>query len=464
MVISLLAELIDILHTVYFVVLEVVGIVIGTKLFLSSLDYIIIFSTVALVLGVNLIIWTVVGIVRVVADKVQPSITPAVSTGQVFEDISARDVAVVVPAHNEEMVINQTLESLFNLVPRSNLFVVSDGSKDKTAEIVSSFNIPVLSLANPRGKAGALEACIKHFSLLTRFKAVLFVDADTRLKSDYLDKALPFFRNPKVIAVAGYAQTIWNPNKLTWKQKLFILHRERIYFLSQRLVKFGQTWKHASVTHIVPGFASIYRASALANISMNPPGLVIEDFNMTFEIHHKNLGIVAHHPSVVAYTQDPDNLHDYFRQVKRWQLGFWQTVRLHGFWYSSFWVALAITIVEVVLGSLLFLCLPALLFFWYLPAVLLQFNFFMDWSWLIQVNNFTSSWPLLFWLLVGIILPDYLLTLIVAVIQRRPHYLLCGLAFPALRFIDGLAVIRTVPKAFLEHSSGHWISPTRRQS
>ena len=43
------------------------------------------------------------------------------------------------------------------------------------------------------------------------------------------------------------------------------------------------------VVTIVPGFASMYRTDAVAQIDVTGAGLVIEDFNMTFEIHAKKL-------------------------------------------------------------------------------------------------------------------------------------------------------------------------------
>ena len=69
---------------------------------------------------------------------------------------------------------------------------------------------------------------------------------------------------------------------------------------------------------------------------------------MTFEIHAKKLGRIAFHPSAaVAYTQDPDNLQDYTRQVRRWILGFWQTVRRHRLQAGKFWFVLVFYIIEL---------------------------------------------------------------------------------------------------------------------
>src|SRR3972149_5925447 len=192
------------------------------------------------------------------------------------------------------------------------------------------------------------------------------------------------------------------------------------------VLKFGQPWRYTNVTHIVPGFASMYRTSALEYITMNPPGLVIEDFNMTFEIHHKRLGIVAHDPRVVGFTQDPDNLRDYYRQIKRWHLGFWQTVRFHGLWPGKFWASLSLTLVEAVTSGLFFLGLPLLVLVWFVPGI----------PGFVTVSIWLHAHLIAGWLWWGVFVPDYALTIIAAIAQKRPHYLMVGIAFPFIRFFD----------------------------
>jgi cellulose synthase/poly-beta-1,6-N-acetylglucosamine synthase-like glycosyltransferase len=406
-----------------------------------------------LVWGLNFIFWGFVSFIRVITEKIKKLIRNISKKRPEEIAIKVNDVAVMVPAHNEELVIGNTLISLSNLIKPSNIFVVSDGSTDCTAEVARMYGINVLELNPGRGKAGALETGIKYFEIAQKYKAVILVDADTRLKQNYLTKALPYFNDPRIVAVAGYASTIWNPKKMSWRQLLFVSHREKVYFLNQRLIKFGQTWKYTNVTPIVPGFASIYKTSILDKVNINPPGLVIEDFNMTFEIHHKKLGEIAHHPDVVAYTQDPDNLKDYFRQVRRWHLGFWQTIRLHGFWFGKFWAAMILTLAEVILGSLAFLILPFLL-----VASLVQSNIFLLPWW----PEFLKWQNLLFGFFIGIWLSDYILTIIVAICQKRKEYLLVGIFFPLVRVLDAWAFLSGIPKTFITKSNGQWISPTRR--
>jgi cellulose synthase/poly-beta-1,6-N-acetylglucosamine synthase-like glycosyltransferase len=263
---------------------------------------------------------------------------------------------------------------------------------------------------------------------------------------------LPYFNDLEVVAVAGYARTIWDPKHQSLGQKYFIAHREMVYTLSQLLLKFGQSWRYANVATIIPGFASIYRSSVFGKINLNPPGLVIEDFNMTFEVHHKQLGRIVHHPKVSGYTQDPDNFKDYFRQVKRWDLGFWQTVKLHGLWSSKFFATLIIFITEVLLSSLLLVAASLLLIVLPILALMPQFH--------TEIINFLY---LVFKIsLLGIWLPNIILSFVVGIIKKRPQYFYYAPLFIFLRLIDSFVFLFTLPKAFLTHSSGRWVSPSRR--
>jgi biofilm PGA synthesis N-glycosyltransferase PgaC len=312
------------------------------------------------------------------------------------------------------------------------------------------------------GKAKALKTGIEHFALRDRYKAVLFLDADTRLDDRYFEVALPLFDDPGVSSVAGCAATAWDFGSHGLRGltgRMLRAHRDRTYWLFQRLVKYGQCWKHANVAAIVPGFASMYRTSVLDKIDIDAPGMVIEDFNMTFELHHRKLGRVAFSPLALAYTQDPHRVKDYYKQVRRWALGFWQTVRQHGLWFGKFWASMVITVFELITSSLsLLLAVVAVLILAIgdlFPSLVQQVDAFAS------VEGFMSdnfSYELI---AVGILLPDYALTVLVSLIKRRPLYLLVGLFFVPMRVIDGLAILISLPKAWLEQSTGRWVSPTR---
>jgi poly-beta-1,6-N-acetyl-D-glucosamine synthase len=57
---------------------------------------------------------------------------------------------------------------------------------------------------------------------------------------------------------------------------------------------------------------------------------------------------------------------------------------------------------------------------------------------------------------------DYMTTVVTAIAQKRPRYLLFGLGFLFLRYVDSFLYIKTLPKAYLVESTGSWKSPARR--
>jgi len=418
-------------------------------------------------MGVNFTLWSIVGAIKFIHHYLfrnrfaqSFSYEKEYLGFQLNSTLTPHDVAAIVPAHNEERVIAKTIESLLQLLSRDNIYVISDGSKDKTAAIARGYDVNVLELPFANGKAGALEIGIRRFNISEKFQAVLFVDADTLLSSNYLTHALPYFADKGVVAVAGYARTRWNPERLSLWKMFFIVHRERVYFLMQAFIKYGQTWAKTNVTPIIPGFASIYRASILPQITMNPPGLVIEDFNMTFEVHHKKLGKIVLDPKISGYTQDPDNFHDYFKQIKRWNLGFWQTVRRHGIWPSMFWAALLLFLAEAVVSAIGILLLPLLLLIWVLP--LLTGGAIFDWQFFSSLHTFLTSYASLQEVFLTLFLADYLLTTLTATVQNRPQFFLYGAVALVMRFIDSVSLLYTLPKAFVTSSTGKWVSPARR--
>ena len=402
-----------------------------------------------LVLGVNTLLWSAVGVVRVVA-RIFTS-----DSGGVHR-FGNDDVAVLIPAHNEEAVIANSLQAVLKLLPAKQIHVVSDGSSDDTVAFAKHYGVNVYDLNPNRGKAGALAAAIDYFELAERFKVMLVLDADTRLSDDYLETGLPGFDDPNVVAVAGRVRCMHDPH--TWIGRFLIGYRSRLYAVTQLLVKYGQAAKRVNVVNIVPGFASMYRTDILAAINITAPGLVIEDFNMTFEVHANRLGRIAFHPNrAVAYTQDPADWRSYLSQIKRWTLGYWQTVRRHRLHLGLFWAALGVQIFELVSSSLmLFLLPPSLLFGLYAQFLAPHFG---DLS--ILGVTFTGGLPLKYALL-GFILPDVTLTTFAAIALRRPSLLAMAPFFPLLRFVEAYVCVRSIPAAWNTSSTGRWISPKRR--
>jgi len=291
---------------------------------------------------------------------------------------------------------------------------------------------------------------------------VMLLDADTLLAADYLETGLPFFDDPSVVAVAGRATTLIEPAPRTRMGRFLVAYRERFYVVIQYLFKYGQAARPINVVSIVPGFASMYRTRILADIDIAAPGLAIEDFNMTFEVHAKRLGRIAFRPQAsIAYTQDPDTFADYRKQLHRWTLGFWQTVLRHGFHWGKFWAALGLYIVELVFSSTVVLMLVPLFLVSCLGALWAS----ATGTELEVAGQVAETFPPAA-VALGVLIPDYLLTIFTVCVTRRPRYLLLGLGFPLMRIVDATLCMRSLAQALLSTNvpAGTWKSPVRRPS
>jgi biofilm PGA synthesis N-glycosyltransferase PgaC len=417
-----------------------------------------------LVLGVSTVLWSVVGACRFASERVARVLhrnrERSSTTTKYGHRFRISDVGVLIPAHNEAAALGDSLRAASALLPLSNIHVVSDGSTDRTAEVARKSGVHVLELSPNRGKAGALLAGIDHFEFAHRFKVVLLLDADTRLASDYLTTGLPLFDDPDVVAVAGRAKCLLDPPPRTRVGRVLVAYRARLYAVAQLLVKYGQAARWANVVPIVPGFASMYRTDVLSQIDIAAPGLVIEDFNMTFEVHAHKLGRIAFRPdAAVAFTQDPDIWRDYVNQIRRWTLGYWQTLRLHGMHIGKFWVALALQIAELISSSVVLLVtLPLMVFAVYSQTLADTYG-----------NPEVMGHELVGtlgpqYVVLGFLLPDLLLTVFATIALRRPSLLLFAPLFPLLRLVEAYICLRSIPMALRTRSSGAWVSPTRREA
>ncbi len=83
-------------------------------------------------------------------------------------------IAAIIPAYNEEKTIRKVILATKKVDLIDEIIVVSDGSKDKTAEIAKSLQVEVTDLKKNIGKGGA----IKKGADKSQSDILLFLDAD----------------------------------------------------------------------------------------------------------------------------------------------------------------------------------------------------------------------------------------------------------------------------------------------
>lgn len=286
-----------------------------------------------------------------------------------------RHLAILIPAHNESRVIKATLLSVLNQLPRRDLYVINDGSTDETGKIVKSLKVTCLQLKNG-GKALALKQGLSYFRIIQKYQHVMFLDADTRLDSNFVNSILRAFKKkPNLVAAIG--QVVGTPsNALT-------AYRTWEYSISQLIHKQAQSYLNAIT--VCPGCATVYQTRLFTRVSFSQKTLT-EDMDLTFLIHRQNLGQIYYVPQAKVYTQDPKTIKDFLKQINRWYTGFWQCVVKHqipwGGQLLDFEVLLIAT--ESLIGSLftliLLFLLPVILYkqlWWGLIPIALDLSLFM---------------------------------------------------------------------------------------
>ncbi|MBI4067727.1 glycosyltransferase family 2 protein, partial [Candidatus Gottesmanbacteria bacterium] len=399
------------------------------------------FAPFGLPLGLSIAFWTVIGRLRTISeffgkllDKRAPRLTQRLTT---------HDVAVILPAHNEELVIRQSIQALKRLVDKKQIYVVSDGSTDQTYNRARKERCHVSYLNPGLGKAKALVYLLKKFNLLEKYKLIFIVDADTRIDKQFLVRALPFFSDPEISVVFGTARINWPKHIIPSLKLYFIAYRERLNRLLQFYLIYGQTWKYTNVNFVIPGFATIYRSQILSKLEIDTPGLLIEDFNLAFQLHKKGLGKIGYHPSLVGYDQHPDNLRDYWNQVRRWNIGFFQTVRKNGVWPSFFWVSLGLFTVEVTLNSIFTLFLPFLFLYLISPLLITVHPIFLSYAEIFQ-NLGPYADLTIKDLVIATFVFDYATSVMVGLIYKKPQFIIYGLFFFFMHYITSLILLSSI--------------------
>lgn len=226
-------------------------------------------------------------------------------------------MSILVPAYNEEKVIQLTIDSLLNAdYPHKEIIVIDDGSTDKTLEIARLYKdkIKVLHKENG-GKASALN----YGLVFSKGDIVVVVDADTVIGRQALKNIAKGFRNENIAAVAGNIKIRNKVNWLTWCQALDYL--TGIQIMRRALDYFG------AIT-IVPGALGAFSKKKLEQAGAYHKDTIVEDFDATMKLLKSGL-VVQASSNAVAYTQAPQTFRDFYKQRKRWYRGNLQVMTRH---------------------------------------------------------------------------------------------------------------------------------------
>lgn len=113
-----------------------------------------------------------------------------------------KKVSIVIPAHNEEKYIAETLAAVCALdYPDFEVIVVDNASSDKTGEIARQF--PAENIRVVREEKKGLLHARERGRVEARGEIIANIDADCRPSKDWLSVAVKHFEKQNVVAVSG---------------------------------------------------------------------------------------------------------------------------------------------------------------------------------------------------------------------------------------------------------------------
>jgi poly-beta-1,6-N-acetyl-D-glucosamine synthase len=228
-------------------------------------------------------------------------------------------VSVIVPAYNEEAVLDRAIESLLAMdYPTYEIIVVDDGSTDRTLEVARRWegtgggvDVRVFTKRNG-GKARALNAGIGQ----ARYPLILCMDADSWMEPQSMKAAMRHFEDPNVGAVAGNV-------KVENRKALFGRLQALEYIQGLNMPRRAQGFLGA--VNIVPGPIGIFRKEALEEVGLYDTDTFAEDADLTMKLLTAGWKVVYEDQSI-TWTSAPENVLDLIQQRYRWTRGILQAL------------------------------------------------------------------------------------------------------------------------------------------
>ena len=234
--------------------------------------------------------------------------------------IHDKKISVLIPAHNEESCIGESIDAaLSTFYPNKEIIVIDDGSTDDTYKIASKYAckglITLVYLNNGGSKATALNFGYYY----STGDIIITMDADTRLERHSLEKIVRRFDDNDIVAISGNIIPYGDghiTNLLTNIQR----HEYASSF------EIGKRYSASlNILLIVSGAFAVFRRSVINWNGLFSPNTKTEDFDKSLQIQKIGKRISFAEKSY-AYTFCPSNWRTWIAQRTRWSYGHLQTL------------------------------------------------------------------------------------------------------------------------------------------
>ncbi len=235
-------------------------------------------------------------------------------------------VTIMIPAHNEEYVIANTVENILQIdYPNFEIIVIDDRSSDNTAVVVKKLEEKydiVKALIRDKDAFPGKSAVLNDAFEIAKGDAILVFDADATVEPDFLNKLIPLLEPSDVGAVQA--------RKIIRNKDYNLLTRcqNNEYTLDTN----SQTTRDSVKGAVeLRGNGELIKREALEDIGGWNNYTITDDLDMSTRLHIKGWDI-RFCPEAKVYEEGIIYLFPLFRQRRRWLEG---TIRRYLEYYGE---------------------------------------------------------------------------------------------------------------------------------
>lgn len=370
-------------------------------------------------------------------------------------------ITIMIPAHNEEVMIEHTINYLMNNLnyEKYEVLVTDDGSTDETPAILERLqsvydNLRVVTIKKNQGKAHAFNVGVGF----ARGEFILSNDADSIPEPDALWKYMSYFMGVEHANTAAVTANMDVQNRST-----IIAKSQTVEFSSiVGVIKRSQVSALGNM-YAYSGANTMYRRDALIDVGLFRQDRATEDISIAWD-HQLNGWTTVFSPDILFYMNVPENLDALYHQRKRWAKGGtevlltnFKRVVSHPGKYLKQWAFITDQTLSIIWS--LFFFVSTLIFLISLVTFFFTGNYERVYHMFCMAFIFVT-----FEMFAGVL--QLLSALIVDDRGRKFKYLIFMPLYMLIYWqVNALALVTTlIPavKTILGYGSGTWVSPVRK--
>ncbi|MBL0173827.1 MAG: glycosyltransferase family 2 protein [Ignavibacteria bacterium] len=235
-------------------------------------------------------------------------------------DFDYPSVSILIPAHNEDVVIAATIEAMLVLeypADKLEVIVINDGSTDRTREIIADYaakDARVVLYDVPQGEGGKGKSRALNLGIkIAKSEYIAIYDADnTPAPSALRYLVAQLLLHPELGAVLGKFRTVNRKRNLLTR----FINIETLSF--QSILQAGR-WQLLGIATL-PGTNFVIRAGVIRQMNGWDEDAITEDSELSIRMYIHNWKI-KFIPYSVTFEQEPETWAVWMKQRTRWVRG-----------------------------------------------------------------------------------------------------------------------------------------------